>query len=300
MAADSPIARDELVQRLTGICRTISPPVLPSFEWVMEGNAVVLGIRVSKGRQPLYYVDHRPYVRHANVSRPAEPAEVVEAVKTYLEGGDVKRDSFDSALLSALARTLVVILRWGDTDTEIRSLEPWVREWMLDAEHGAEALRDLASEAPAIERGIAERLKQLAGRLDAVADFSHTLGGGPDFDVVTNEARDMARILMDELVSPAPMDKGAMVEVREAIAKMARKLNDRWQRASENLFDGTVEEGQQESRRLGRELMELSYYCLDLGASDALALLRKVGQKLVALETLTMCMDGGALPNVAR
>jgi hypothetical protein len=113
---------------------------------------------------------------------------------------------------------------------------------MSDAEHGAEALRDLASEALAIERGLAERLKRLAKCLDAVSKFSHTLGGGPNFETATGEASELARALMDEFLSPTPMAKGTTIEIRDTIAKWARKLADLWERASGQPFDGSVED----------------------------------------------------------
>lgn len=288
-------ARDDLCRRIAGVCKDINPPVRPTLLWAVEDERVVLGVRVKRGREPLYYVDSRPYIRHSSVSRPAEPGEVVDAVRSHLsQRASGREHSAETDFFSALAGVLTGALRWGDTDREIRSIKPWVDEWMGCAEQGAAKLRDLAADEIAVEKNLVGRLQSMAVLLDYVAQFTHTLGGGNDFDTVTSAARAEASALMDEVLRLIPISESSRDEVQRAIAKMARKLTEAWSRAEKQPFNGSVEDGQIESGRVGRMLMEFSYYPFDFLTGDGLTALRETGRGLVALEAERLYMDGGA------
>ncbi|MEO8186132.1 MAG: ATP-binding protein [Burkholderiaceae bacterium] len=286
--------RDALSQRIVGVCRDIKPPVRPELMWANQDGKVVLAIKVSKGREPLYYVDSRPYIRHASVSRPAEPAEVIDAIRTYLAtGGSAEDDSSEISFFTRLASVLAGTLRWGDTEPEMRSLTPWVNEWAEFARQSASVLRDLGAEDKALEKGLEERLEQMAALLDEVAEFRHTLGSGNDFDSVTANACDAAQNLMDSCIRPVPVNASAQGEVQQFILKTARKLADLWRRAAKEPFGGQVERGQQECGQAGRKLMEFSYYCLGFLGDGDLQTLREIGRDLLSLEAERIYMDGG-------
>lgn len=273
--------RDALSKRIVGVCRDIEPPVRPVFTWAAQDSKIILAIKVSKGREPLYYVDGRPYIRHASVSRPAEPAEVIDAVRAYLAtGGSVEDDSAGTSFLSRLAGVLAGALRWGDTEPEMRSLTPWVDEWAEFARQSAFVLRDLGAEDLALEKGLDERLEQMATLLEEVAEFHHALGGGDDFNSVTAKARDAAWGLMDDFIRPVPVNASAQSEVQQFIVKTARKLADLWKRAAKEPFGGQVERGQRECGQAGRKLMEFSYYRLDFVTNGDLQALREIGRDL--------------------
>lgn len=57
-----PKVRDELGRRILGVSASFKPSVQPTLHQAMENGVGVLGVRVTKGREPLYYVDHRPYI----------------------------------------------------------------------------------------------------------------------------------------------------------------------------------------------------------------------------------------------
>lgn len=287
------IERDGLAKRIAGVCRDIKPPVRPALLWAVEDEKIILGIKVSKGREPLYYVEGRPYIRHVSVARPAEPSEVIDAVRSYLSAhvtGDA--GSVETGYFSSLANVLVGTLRWGDTEAEMRSLKPWVDEWMLFARQSAAVLRDLAAEDLSAEKDLVGRLEQMASLLDEVAEFRHVLGGG-DFDSVTTNAHDAAWILMTELIWPVALNEATRRDVQQAIMKMARKLTDLWKRAEKDPFGGQVEGGQQDSGVMGRKLMEFSYHQLGFLRKDDLQALCEIGRDLVALEAERLYMDGG-------
>ena len=79
--------RDELVQRLEGICHgVVKPAVTPIVAFAVEQGKTVLVIDVPGGPEPIYYCSNIPYVRHLTQSRPAEPFEVVELIKAWMGG----------------------------------------------------------------------------------------------------------------------------------------------------------------------------------------------------------------------
>ncbi|HAL37818.1 MAG TPA: AAA family ATPase [Polaromonas sp.] len=290
-----PAARDQFTQRIVGLCKDIKPPVRPKLLWAVEDGQVVLGIRISKGADPLYYVAHRPYLRHASISRPAEPGEVIDAIRAFILGGS-QVDSHaadESAFFSKLASVLVGILSWRDTDREIRSLKPWVEHWMSYAAQSSAILRDLAADNVAIEKGLVDQLKELSAHLDKVVGFIYTLGGGNDFDEVSSCASDAAARLMKSVVEPIPLGESTQQNIKHAINKIARKLSDLWSRAAADPFSSLVEDSQRESGEMGRQLMELSYYRLGFLSEEGLNRLRDVGHQLVQLGAERIYLDGG-------
>lgn len=183
--AEDPKVRDELGRRILGVCTSIKPSIRPTLQWAVEDGIGVLCVRVTKGREPIYYSDQRPYLRDSSISRPAEPNEVVDLIRAFLERGAAATEAPPtSAFFSALARRLAIILRWGDTDPNVRDLKPWVDYWHTEARSVAAGLRDLAAEDTAIEHNLVDRLLHLATCLDRVVGFTHTLDGGDRKSVV--------------------------------------------------------------------------------------------------------------------
>jgi len=76
--ADAASAADHaaLRERIEGIARGVAPAVAPEIDFVDYDGRTVCIIDVPNGPEPVYYVDHRPYVRVGSESRPARPDEV--------------------------------------------------------------------------------------------------------------------------------------------------------------------------------------------------------------------------------
>jgi len=136
--ADSATVRDDLCQRIVGICQKVDPPVRPRLSWAVANGLGVLAISVEKGSEPLYFVEQRPYIRHSTVSRPATAAEVAAAFAA--RAAKIPEEPQTHAELSALAELLATVLMWCDTDSDMRGLTPWVEEWMSAAAFGSSTL----------------------------------------------------------------------------------------------------------------------------------------------------------------
>lgn len=73
--------RDEFRKRIDNMCRDNVKPSLKArvrfLSYVKPtGRVVVPAVVVPTGSEPVYYVDHRPYVRRGQIARLAEPHEV--------------------------------------------------------------------------------------------------------------------------------------------------------------------------------------------------------------------------------
>lgn len=291
--ANDPAIRDDLGRRIVGVCQIIDPPVRPHISWASANGVGILVITVEKGAEPLYYVESRAYIRHDTVSRPATPAEVRAATVASAPGGrETGTESHPE--LYELADVLANVRRWCDTDSEMRSLKPWVAEWSADAEFYATKLRDLSISDWAIGSHADERLEAMADKLDEVAQFRHYFGGGHSFDEVCEDVGSVAAELMRGLVDPVEMSEETQRQVLNSIARNARKLTQMWARAGKDIFDGRVERAQQETYGIGKQISTWSYFRLPLVPESALFVLRRVGFGLLQLVAIRVYMDGGA------
>jgi predicted HTH transcriptional regulator len=69
-------ARDILIQRLQGVFKIPKPPVSGYVRLGSESARTIAALVIPAQEEPLYYVNHVPYVRDGHISRPVEPDEV--------------------------------------------------------------------------------------------------------------------------------------------------------------------------------------------------------------------------------
>lgn len=284
-------SRDMLFQRVVGISQKVDPPVLPHLSWAQANGEAVFVIAVEKGSEPIYYVEQRPYLRHANVSRPATPAEVTAAIarsRTTAESPVVHTE------LSTLARLLAEVLMWCDIQSEMRNLKPWVDEWMVIAECNAAALREVAASEWATADGHSARLEATAERLDAVAGFHHVLSdSGPSFEDVCADLRNDAAGMFEELIWPVPLGEEDQSAIRDAVVANSRNLASVWARTDKNLFDGRVEKAQDTSSTIGKRMAPWCYFKLTVMSDEARSELLRISLRLFELATEPTYYDGG-------
>ena len=84
-AIEQPEKRADFRERVEGIARTVRPAVTPRVSFLDWGGATLCVAEVPDGDRPIYYYDHRPYVRIGSQSRPAEPEEVAALVSDWLD-----------------------------------------------------------------------------------------------------------------------------------------------------------------------------------------------------------------------
>jgi len=83
IAAADGDARDDLFERVHGVVDTIRPRLNADILFAVETATPVLAIRVPAQDEPVFYHDHRPYIRDGRRSRPATPEEVKERVWSH-------------------------------------------------------------------------------------------------------------------------------------------------------------------------------------------------------------------------
>lgn len=284
--------RDRLVRRVEGICRgTVRPAVTPTVSFAVHGDSVVMVVRVPNGSEPIYYVSNVPYMRHLTESRPAEPGEVLDLVRRWLDEG-TNAPSPASEFFSSLARVVVTLLTYGDQASE-RQVNPWLDEWRSIFDESAAELRVLAASSIAVERGMAEELQRLADAVDYVANLRLHMGCAPQLDAALANALTLTRQFKSDHIDPIPLSQESVSEVRSAIVECSRLLDALMSRADYLAQGGRVSELQDEASRIGERLVQLSYHNLDgirTGLADEL---RQIATCLHLTETMRLYADGG-------
>ena len=297
-SVDAVEGRDRLLRRLEGVCSGhVRPSITPVVKWGQEGDAVVLGIEVPRGAQPVYYSKSTPYLRHLSRSRPADPHEVVELVSGWLarnsgvEGEDYAEGS---QYLSDLTSTVVdVLIAAGQL--EDRRVNPWLDEIRSEFAAAAMRLRELAAHEGGVERGFDSQLKCLADNLDSASSLRLAFGGESwgRLRSLVRAAVEQAWRLKSEIASVAPLSTQATRDLRDLAVRASRKLAELGTRAEEMARTGRTRELQEEAGHIGRDLLLVAHYL----STDQEGLLDtdlwSIGRELHLLETERIYMDGG-------
>ena len=294
---DTPKGRDQLRERIEGLCSSnVQPAITPVVKFAQEGAAVVLAIEVPRGPQPVYYSKNKPYVRHLSQSRPADPQEVIERVGDWLSRSPLESDTDveGTRFLSSLAAALIEVLIFGG-EFEKRNVNPWLELVRKRLGGAGGELRRLASEERAVKDGLDDRLRCIADKLDAAAAHRLTLGSdswrtlsGYVADAVTEAAQ-----LKVEHIDAAPLSADAKLEIDDTIKRSARELSDLDRRAQAMANDGRVNELQEEASRIGRQLLTASYYQNPQQDDGFAEQLGEIGSGLHLIETDRLFLDGG-------
>jgi len=295
--ADNQEERDNLLKRLEGICRgTVKPAITPVAKFAVENELIVLVINVPHGRQPVYYSNNIPYVRHLTEARPAEPHEVLELITGFLTNQSIvenetvtdDRSDFYSNLARILGEALIYADQAGD-----RKINPWLDQWRSEFSYAAAELRDLSAQEIAIEENIADELREVASSLDEVASLRLTLGCGAKLKQLTEEAKERLIALKQGKIDSIQLSDGSIKQVRDTIIMTVRKLHDLVKRSNDMVEAGKIEELQTEASEFGYQLLKISQYNIDVLGEGIREKLTSIGRDLHLVETMRLYMDGG-------
>lgn len=295
---DTPQGRDRLSQRIEGVCSgNVRPAITPVVKFAREADSVVLAIEVPRGSQPIYYNRNTPYVRHLSRSRPADPHEVIERITEWLARSPLAQRATDesgSQFLSSLAGTLIEVLIYG-TEFEERSVNPWLDLVRTQLGGAGEELRHLAAEDGAVKRGLPDRLRSIADKLEAAASHRLVMGGESWKTLAgyIDDAVKEATALKAEHIDTVPLSAESQNEIKDLVRRSGRELSDLGGRAEAMANDGRVEELQEATSEIGRSLLIASHYQLSEQDAAFTAEIREVGRALHLLETERLYMDGG-------
>ena len=291
--------RDDLQKRLAGICRgPVKPAVTPTARFsVASDGSVVLIVGVPKGSEPIYYSNGKPYVRHLTDSRPAEPHEVVDAVRSTfrveLSEGPQDAEQEVGRVLCATVRTLLI----AATEADSRLVNPWLDLWRAEFADGAAKLREIAASHVAEDMGVTSAIQDAADRLDAVARFRMTLGCGPEFRPLVIASRDVLKKLLHEVEALCRAPRLSGDDLQRLTEPVIRSLDDLVRRAPTIVEEGRVGELQEAAAREARRLLDVAYMPVEGVAEETLENLRNTAHALRLVETMTIHMDGGASMN---
>jgi ATP-dependent DNA helicase RecG len=302
--AHTSAGRDALCQRIEGVCSGhVRPAITPVVKFAEEGGRIVLIIEVPRGKQPVYYSKHTPYVRHLSRSRPAEPHEVVERIEEWSKGRPVaapavptqpvvdRAEAARTEFLTELATVLIDVLVYGE-ELEKRHVNPWLNLLRTQLQSAGQQLRHLAAEQIASELNLEKPMLEIADLLDHFA--AHRLAlGSESWRTLTEfltQAITKVRELKSEKIDRYQLSSESLREIRTLLSKFGRQLAELSRRADSMAEDGRIQDVMNEASQIGYNLLRLSYYQLD-GISDKL---RPLARGLHLLETERLYIDGGA------
>lgn len=295
--ADNQEERDDLLKRLEGICRgTVKPAITPVAKFAVENDLIVLVINIPHGRQPIYYSNNIPYVRHLTEARPAEPHEVLELIAEYLNdqkiGGSENIANARSEFYSDLAKVVGATLIYADQSRD-REVNPWLDQWRTEFSYAASELRELSVRDIAIEENLVQELKEAASSLDEVATLRLTIGSGKDLEELTEKAKERLVALKQSRIDSIQLSDDSLNQVREMIIVTERKLHDLVSRSYDMVETGKIEELQDEASGLGHGLLKIAQYNINALGDGVKEELTAIGRTLHLVETMRLYADGG-------
>ena len=288
--------RDNYLRRIEGICRgPVKPAITPTVKYAYEDDKAVIVIFVPKGSQPIYYSNGKPYVRHITESRPAEPHEVVDLIRKWLPLDQIGQEEVDpfSQLISELSSVIIEVLIYAE-EAEQRDCNPWLDIWRSQFAQSASDLRDIAVNDTAIEKGLPDELNELANALDAVANFTMTMGCWPELKVKIKDVLERSKDIKSKWIDAMPLSQDSISQVKRTIIESARKLSNLSERAQDEdyIFQKT-EDFQSEGSEIGYLLLRVSYYNLDSVKDGLSSQLQPIARDLHLIEIERLYLDGG-------
>ena len=294
--AESTSNRDALLRRLEGICTgTVRPAVTPIARFALEKGRTVLMIAVPEGTQPVYYCQQVPYVRHITSSRPAEPQEVVDLIRAWLE---TRQPSLPATkyeeFLAELGPVLGEFLALSESFEE-RLANPWLSELQATFQADAIKLRELAARDIAAERGLVESLAALAKVSESVAH--HRLHMGPQSLSELNErirqVQEQTVGMIERVLDDDSRQDNWGRAAREHLRVCERQLEQLVARLDDLVEAGRITDAQREAANIGVSILSLSYFGLNRLGQSSLERLRVIGRDLRQVETERVMLDGG-------
>jgi ATP-dependent DNA helicase RecG len=288
--------RDNYLRRIEGICRgTVKPSITPTVKFAYEDDRVIIAIFVPKGTQPVYYSGGKPYLRHITESRPAEPHEVIDAVRKWLKASNLLSEESDpySDMISELASDLIDILIYGEESGQ-RECNPWLDLWRAQFANAATQLRDIAARDISVKKGISPQIKDLASILERIATLPLHTGSWAQLKEDTQKALEMARKLKQEHVDQFPLSEKSLAQIKTTIITSDRKLSDLCLRASGTDYVWrNVDDFTEQASNIGYGLLQLCYYNLNAISEGLNEKLKPIALDLHLAETTQIYVDGG-------
>jgi len=296
---DDPVKRDDLCRRIEGVCGgNLRPAITPVIKFAREKSSIVLAIEVPRGRQPMYYSKHTPYIRHLSQSRPAEPHEVIERIEDWLRTSRVAQAQVDDMgmppFVAELSDVINDVLIYS-AEFEKRNINPWLDLARAQFRTLAQMLRELAFRDEAIREGLVDELHEIADLLDKAV--VHKLAMGRDswntLAGYVRSAHERAVQVKTRKVDVWPLSAETQHSTYEQLRKTSRELESLRQRADQMARDGRLDDVLSQAGEIGYVLSRLGYLRVHDVSADFSPEILSIGRELHLLETARIRMDGG-------
>lgn len=286
--------RKRYIKTVEGICSgTVKPGITTSIYFLEIEKKDILVISVPKGNDPIYYVDHKPFIRRHTESRPADPNDVINHIKKYLDSDLVdeqqhEKNQFFSDLLKIINKTSLII-----DQSDKRVVNPWHEQWKSDCNYIAKDFRTLASNQFAIELSMSDELIELSNHAESIDHLQSTLSNGPSLDELVRQLETSKNDFKQKYLSEIALDKSSIDSIFKSLKQSFNSLKILYNRVDDLVNDFKTEEMQDEATEIGGDILNVAYYEIDSQLNGNQSELIKVGIKLNLLETFRVYSDGG-------
>lgn len=279
--------RDEIVRRIEGICRgPVKPAITPTVRIGWDAGVAVVVLVIPRGSQPMYYCNGKPYVRHLSESRPAEPHEVIEKIHAWLNSSSPQSRSSLSEALSAICDATFEVIE-GALSQRYRRIAPFSSLLQAQFNSCAERLRSTAATDEMQGPTAQDLLLRTASSAQACGVFIHTLGSGPTYRTLVEEAASQARLAYQYFIAqiaPTPSELEGALELLRRYAREVSLLRDAM---PSRLEAGQDFEVQDAFSQVGYHTLRMTYFGLRALPHDLKETLRSAARHIYAMDTLS-------------
>lgn len=288
---DTAKKREQFRAQVEGRARSVSPPVTPAIKYLVEDGKIVLALEVRRGAQPVYYSNNIPYVRHITQAQPADPQEVIERVKAWLDTGGAVEAEKEKEFLTSLAQKLIGIIIYC-REYEHRMVDPWVDRVKYTFQAIRSDIAQMAASQIAEDNGCGGDLFDLALALDKVTTHYWTLSSGPEQLANVSALQAKAEAIKAKMIDVVPLDSASRSDVGGVLKQKSRELANLTGQAEAMAFS-RMDDLREGGHDIGEVLMRLSLYNLSFIDPTFSERLIAIAQPLHLIETESVYFDGG-------
>lgn len=185
------------------------------------------------------------------------------------------------------------------SEAQERHLKPWIDNEKAILDRDKDRIRRFAAHPVANALGISELLHELASQIERVVNHRAATGltNWTEYKEKVAAAKEVAQVIFDRLIGSRPLGPNLLAQFRNDVQTYLNLLDDLSRRAEVAILEQAwqfVPQAQKEAARIGRALLNLSYYNLDQIATGLSGEIRAIGRDLHLLETSKQHGDGGA------
>jgi hypothetical protein len=276
---DTGIGKDKLLRKIAHISKDlVKPPIRVKVSFIETEYGIVIRIEVPKGKDPVYYVDYRPYTRDLSTTRKLDPSEVEKLYRQHFLASFPQPDETINFLTNTLMQISDVQVIFSDYEDHL--IRPDVDQMQYDLGATGRIFLELSAKQAARDMGIAEGLKELGNKLEDLEMHKFYIGKASvdEFGKKLKECNILAKKFYEQIKKRMP--SSVIPNYPQVVVETIESLNNEWVKAPRYMERGEPEKLRESFRRFGYTFHRLGSLP-DADKYNGLSVeLREVGEKL--------------------